>query len=198
VNIVFDFGGVVFSWEPAAVAAKVFPDAKDQKLAIDKIFAHDDWLALDKGTLTRNEAIKRATARTGLDISKVDALIRLVPSMLLPIQGTVSLLQRLKEKGHKLFVLSNMHKDSIEYLESTNTFLTIFDGMVISCRLNMIKPEQQIFHYLLDIYHLIPSETVFIDDMEINTIAASKLGIITIKFENPSQCESQLKAIGCL
>jgi haloacid dehalogenase superfamily, subfamily IA, variant 3 with third motif having DD or ED len=197
-NVVFDFGGVVFRWAPEELAAEVFFDVNDQRMAIEGIFNHQDWLELDRGTLSRDDAVKRAAQRTGLEILKVDALFKLVPSRLVPFTDIIDLLYRLKGKGHKLFVLSNMHKESIEYLEATNSFLKIFDGMVISCRLHLIKPEPGIYHYLLDTYRLNPRETVFIDDMERNIMAAAHLGMVTITFENKIQCERQLKAIGCL
>jgi putative hydrolase of the HAD superfamily len=197
-NVVFDFGGVVFRWAPEELAAEVFSNPYDQRIAMDRIFNHQDWLELDRGTLGQDEAVKRAAKRTGFDISKVDTLFKLVPSRLVPLPNIIQLLYRIKEKGHKLFALSNMHKESIDYLLAQHSFLKIFDGMVISCRLHLIKPEPEIYHYLLDTYHLIPHETVFIDDAENNVSAAAHVGIVTIKFENQSQCEKNLQAIGCL
>jgi putative hydrolase of the HAD superfamily len=197
-NVVFDFGGVVFRWAPEELAADVFSDANDQRIAIDRIFNHQDWIELDRGTLSRDEAVKRAAERTGFDISKVDTLFKLVPSRLEPFPDVIDLLYRLKKKGHKLFALSNMHKESIDHLVAQHPFLTIFDGMVISCRVHLIKPAPEIYHYLLDTYHLIPRETVFIDDIEKNVQAASNLGIITIRYENQKQCEQNLKTMGWL
>jgi putative hydrolase of the HAD superfamily len=197
-NVVFDFGGVVFRWAPEELAAEVFSSLIEQRIVIDQIFNHQDWLELDRGALSRDEAVKRAAQRTGFDISKIDALFKRVPSKLVPLPNTIDLLYRLKEKGHTLFVLSNMHKESIDYLMAQHQFLKIFDGMVISCRLHLIKPEAEIYHYLLNTYHLNPHETVFIDDMERNIKAASHLGMVTILFENHIQCEKQLKASGCL
>ena len=70
--------------------------------------------------------------------------------------------------------------------------------MVISCRLNLCKPEAAIFTYLLETYGLDGADTVFIDDTEVNLSAAAKFGIHTVKFESPAQCESRLQALGCI
>ena len=70
--------------------------------------------------------------------------------------------------------------------------------MVISCRIHMVKPDPEIYEYLLNEYGLIAGETVFIDDTDINLNAASKFGIKPIKFENPLQCEYELKTVGCI
>ena len=91
-----------------------------------------------------------------------------------------------------------MHFASIEHLERTYGFFELFDGKVISCRLNMCKPEPKIYSHLLETYALNAADTVFIDDVEVNLTTARQMGIQTIRFENPVQCASELRAIGCI
>jgi len=197
-NIVFDLGGVVVTWEPEAIIAKVFADPMVQALVRTEILGHADWLALDRGTLPRPEAVMRAAHRTGLSEAAVAVLLEQVPPALVAIPGTVDLLYRLKAQGHPLFCLSNMHAASIEHLEKAYTFWEVFTGVVISCRLHLCKPEPAIYAYLLATYGLDGAHTVFIDDTEANLTAAAQFGIRTTKFENPAQCERQLHALGCL
>lgn len=197
-NIVFDFGGVVFTWEPEAIIAGMFAEPEVQAQVRAEIFGHDDWCELDRGTLSRQKAIQRAAARTGLAVSAVAELMRQVPLSLVVIPDTVDLLHRLKACGHRLFYLSNMHVDSIAHLERTYTFWDIFEGGIISCRIHVIKPEPAIYTALLETYGLDAAETVFIDDTEVNLDAAAQFGIQTIRFEHPVQCEEQLKALGII
>jgi FMN phosphatase YigB (HAD superfamily) len=82
--------------------------------------------------------------------------------------------------------------ESIKYLESQNSIWDMFDGMVISCRVQKVKPEQEIYEYLLTEFNLVTHETVFIDDMDVNLKTASHLGIKTILFFNPAQCRQEL------
>jgi HAD superfamily hydrolase (TIGR01509 family) len=91
-----------------------------------------------------------------------------------------------------------MHLASIEHIEQEYSFLDIFDGIVISCRIHMVKPEVEIYQYLLSRYGLTADETILIDDTDINLNVASRLGIKPIKFEDPFQCEYELKMIGCI
>lgn len=70
--------------------------------------------------------------------------------------------------------------------------------MVISCRVQFIKPEPVIYTYLLEQYGLQASQTVFIDDTTANLVTAARLGMQTIKFANLVQCERQLQALGCI
>jgi putative hydrolase of the HAD superfamily len=197
-NIIFDLGGVVVTWEPAAIIAKVFADPTVQALVHTEIIGHADWLALDRGTLPRQEAIMRAAQRTGLSEAAVAALLQQVPPALVAIPETVDLLYRLKAQGHTLFCLSNMHVASIEHLEKAYTFWEVFTGVVISCRLHLCKPEPAIYACLLATYGLDGTKTVFIDDTEANLTAAAQFGMRTIKFESPAQCEHQLQALGCI
>lgn len=194
----FDLGGVVVRWEPEALIARVFADPVVQAIVRKEIIGHADWLALDRGTLSRRDAIARAAQRTGLSEADVDELLRQVPPALVAIPGTVSLMYRLKAQGHALFCLSNMHLASIEHLEQAYTFWEVFTGIAISCRLHLCKPEPAIYSYLLETYGLEGANTVFIDDTEVNLTAAAQFGIRTIKFESPAQCERQLRALGCI
>lgn len=197
-NIIFDLGGVVVRWQPEEIIATVFGNPEVRATVRTEVFEHADWLDLDRGTLPLPDAIARAAIRTGLSESEIDRLFRQVPPSLTPIPGTVDLLYRLKERGHRLYVLSNMHRASIEYLESLHTFWNVFEGRVISCRIHLVKPEPAIYDHLLREYVLNGTESVFIDDVEVNLEAAARFGIRTIRFENPEQCEERLRALNCI
>jgi putative hydrolase of the HAD superfamily len=198
VNIVFDLGGVVFSWNPEKITARVFDDPAVRALVKSKIFNHPDWDELDRGTLLYPEATRRAVERTRLGASSITRLFRQVPLALVGMPETVALLRRLKAKGHKLFYLSNMHVASIEYLERAYTFWDIFEGGVISCRVHFIKPEPEIYACLAERYRLDKTQTIFIDDLTANLEPAEKMGIQTIQFHNALQCEHQLELLGCI
>jgi len=197
-NIVFDLGGVVFAWEPEKVIARVSTDPQVRLSIRREIFEHGDWLELDRGTLEREEALRRAAVRTGLPEKRVAEILDRVPESLVAIPETVDLLHRLKARGNPLFCLSNMHVASIRHLEEKYSFWHLFEGRVISSRIHLIKPEPEIYRYLLDEFALIADETVFIDDTSVNLEAAERFGLHTIRFEGPESCERRLTAMGCL
>lgn len=197
-NIVFDLGGVVVRWEPESLIAEVFSDPKVRRAVHSEFVDHPDWVELDRGTLAPQDAVTRAARRTGLSEFALGHFLRQVPPALVAIPDMVALLYRLKAQGHTLYCLSNMHFASIEYLERAYTFWEVFTGKVISCRLKLCKPEPEIYAHLLGNYGIQPVDTVFIDDMEVNLITASQMGIQTIRFENPAQCANELRATGCI
>lgn len=197
-NIVFDLGGVVVRWEPDALIANVFSDPLVRAAMRAEFVGHADWLALDRGTLSPRNAIERAAKRIGLPEADIEKFLQQVPPALVPIPAMVDLLYRLKANGHRLFCLSNMHVASIEYLESAYTFWEVFEGVVVSCRLQLCKPEAAIYGYLLETYGLNANDTVFIDDTPENLTAAADLGLHALRFESPAQCERELKVLGCI
>ena len=197
-NLVFDLGGVVVRWDPDAIIAGVFSDEDVKARIREGVFGHPDWLELDRGTLGREEAIARAAKRTGLAAGEIKRLLHAVPPSLTVFPEMVDILRRLKRNGYPLYCLSNMHFASIEYLERTHTFWEVFDGRVISCRLQLCKPEPGIYQHLLRTHGLRAGETLFIDDVQVNLDAAARLGIRTLKFENAMQCERELCALGLI
>jgi putative hydrolase of the HAD superfamily len=198
VNIIFDLGGVVVTWDPSEFVKNTVEDKQNQQILQTEMVNHPDWIDLDRGILTEGDAVQRGAIRTGLPEFEIQRLLRAVPPFLTPIPDSLKLVKDLKTNGNKLFVLSNLHIASITYLEKNHSFLDLFDGKVISCRINKVKPEPGIYQHLLDFYKLEIDETVFIDDMEINTKAAADLGMKTITFENPDQCREELEKLECL
>jgi len=195
-NIIFDLGGVVVRWEPKALLAGTIDDPAKCKVVYTEFLTHPDWLELDRGTLAPEVAVSRAAQRTGLSEQEIGNVLDKLPQSLVPIPATVELLYRLKAQGHLLYCLSNMHVASIEYLERTQSFWKVFNGKVISCRVNLCKPEAEIYAHLLKTFEIDPANAVFVDDVEANLAAARRFGMRTILFKNAAQCAAQLGATG--
>ncbi len=53
-NIVFDLGGVVLTWQPDAIIASAFDDPATRAIVRREILDHPDWHELDRGTLPRS------------------------------------------------------------------------------------------------------------------------------------------------
>ena len=197
-NLVFDMGGVVLRWDPGAIIAGVFSDAESRAKVQAGVFDDPDWLELDRGTLDREDAIRRAAKRTGMAEAQIRRLLYAVPPSLTAYPDTVELLYRLKAKGYPLYCLSNMHRASLEHIKQVHRFWDVFGGLVFSCEVNLCKPEAGIYEHLLRAYQLDPANTLFMDDVQKNLDAAAELGIRTIKFENAAQCERELRALGVI
>lgn len=202
-NIVFDFGAVVFSWKPESLVRAAFPvqaatPAAARSLAAD-LFHHDDWQNFDRGTIAQDAVVARAAQRLALPHADVQALVADIPNQLAPIADTLALLGRLRERRARqqdlrLYFLSNMPEPFARVLEQRHAFLQWFDGGVFSADVQMIKPQPDIFALLQSRYALAPARTVFIDDLPANVDAARAHGWHAIHFESASQLEPQLAA----
>ncbi|HKS05056.1 MAG TPA: HAD family phosphatase [Gemmatimonadaceae bacterium] len=197
-NIIFDLGGVVVRWEPDAIIANVFDDPAVRAVVRQDVIGHQDWLDLDRGTISYEAAIERAAKRTRLPEPEIARFLDRVPPLLTPIPETVSLMRRVKARGHAVYCLSNMPTRSIEYLERTHDFWDVFTGKVISSRVKLCKPDPAIYAHLLKTFSLSPAETAFIDDVRANLDAAEQFGIAVIQFASPGQCEVALRRLGAL
>jgi putative hydrolase of the HAD superfamily len=198
VNIVFDLGGVVVTYDRAALMAELYADPVTHAAVRTGVDEHLNWLEMDRGTLAEAEAVARAAERCGVSAAELARFMDRMAVSWTPIPETVDLLYRLREQGHALFCLSNMHPASTTFLERALTFWEVFAGRVISCQVGLCKPEPAIYAHLLERYGLAARETVFIDDLPVNLKAAATFGIRTIRFESPAQCAAALRDLGCL
>ncbi|EFB40669.1 hypothetical protein pah_c197o055 [Parachlamydia acanthamoebae str. Hall's coccus] len=67
-----------------------------------------------------------------------------------------------------------------------------FNGAVFSYQIHKMKPDFQIYRYLLDKYQLNPQNCLLIDDLEVNVFSAEKVGIDSILFEINDKIKEQL------
>ena len=117
---------------------------------------------------------------------------------MLPIKENVEILYQLKDKGYPLYILSNFHSEAIQEMFDKYDFFQLFDGKVISAYEHTIKPSYKIYQILLDRYHLIADESLFIDDSLANIVIAQDIGIHGIHFKFGTNLKQELKNIGVL
>jgi len=205
-NIVFDFGAVLFTWHPVDLAAECAPHlAPTPALAghlAHEIFSHPDWQAFDRGTLTIDEVVGSTAYRLSLEPDRLHRMLSGIGDRLLPMQDSLALLVRLKAlrdasqaSGVKLYYLSNMPIPYARALERLNPFMAWFDGGIFSGDVHHIKPEPAIYQLLQTRYALEPARTVFIDDLLGNVHAAKVQGWHGIHFQSAQQVERELKAL---
>jgi putative hydrolase of the HAD superfamily len=192
-NIIFDLGGVVLEWNPDAILEGYYADPDARAAMKRALFQHPDWLQMDRGTLTEADMLPRLEKRTGRPVSELVGLFEAIRISLKPKADTVALVESLAQRHVPLYCLSNMPATTFAYLRPRHSFWAVFRGIVISGEIRMMKPEPEIFQYLLRRYELSPSETVFVDDHRPNIEAAQALGLHTVWFRDARQCEVELE-----
>ena len=101
VNVVFDFGAVLFTWQPhTLVQQHLGAHAPDVQSAHDlgrAIFGHDDWHRFDGGLLDLHEVAGRTAQRLGLPLDGLHRLLDPIGERLSPIAESVALLDSLRQ-----------------------------------------------------------------------------------------------------
>jgi putative hydrolase of the HAD superfamily len=207
-NLVFDFGGVLFRWQPAQLFAQHFPEqanttARARQMA-QAMFQHPDWHAFDSGTATLDHTVARSAERLNLPHAPLRALVGDIGDHLAPMEETVALLRRLHQRrltqpdglAPRLYFLSNMPEPYARLLEQKHGFLHCFDGGVFSGDVKLVKPDPAIYAHLEDCYALQPAQTLFIDDLDINIHAAQARGWQGVRFTSAEQLGADLAALG--
>lgn len=203
-NLVFDFGAVLIKWIPAQLVAQNFPHVTAASQTAEHlaraIFAHADWHAFDRGTLTQHEVTERTALRLGLPHAQVQALVSGIGEHLLPIDETLGVLAELVQRRQqradvRLYFLSNMPLPYARVLEQRHAFLDWFDGGIFSGDVQTVKPEPMIFHLLQSRHALEPGRTLLIDDLQLNVNAARALGWQGLQFTSAQQLRSDLDAL---
>jgi len=192
-NVIFDVGGVLLQWDPPAFIARVAPDPAQQALIRREIFEHPEWHEFDRGTIDVAKALDTFGPRAGLTPDQMRTLLQTANESLHPIAGTVRLVEELAAAGVHLFVLSNMPVSTYEYLTRKHEFFRHFRELVISGAILMIKPEPAIYKHLVEKTGIVPAESVFIDDLPKNVIAARECGLHAIQFTGPDAARAALR-----
>lgn len=201
-NIVFDFGAVLFDWQPARLVAQHFPELcatpeQARKLA-QALFDHADWRDFDSGTVTLDQVVARTALRLELSEARLHGALAPIGERLEPIACNIELLAGLRERqgsrsGIRLYFLSNMPEPFARALERRHGFLQWFDGGIFSGDVKLGKPDPAIFRLLASRYRLAGTDTLFIDDSLANVQAADALGWQTIHCEAPELLPDQLR-----
>ena len=192
--VVFDFGGVLIDWDPRNLYSRYFteePQAMEDFLAEISFMEWNDQQ--DKGRpFTEAVALlsKQFPHRAHL-ISAYQENWK--ESITGSIEGTVEILARLKEKGYSLYGLSNWSAETFPIVRHEFEFLNLFDGIILSGEVKLIKPEPEIFELCLQRIGKPADQCLFIDDSETNIIAARKLGFDTVHFISPEHLKAELK-----
>ena len=200
--VVFDLGGVLLRWQPHDFMPRLLPrvatDAASTDALVRAFFEgfEGDWGEFDRGRLDVPELAQRIARRVGLTVDEARFVIDAVPDELTPLAASMDLLHRLHTRGHGLFFLSNMPEPYARILESRHGFFGLFRGGIYSSRVGAIKPEPAIFELAIRTFGVDPRDTVFIDDMAKNLVAARAIGWRGIHFRDVAQCEADLKAYG--
>lgn len=177
-NVVFDLGRVVFAQDPAKSTAEFKQFFSYVSLTPMPQF----WTDYDMGVLSFEQVAEELAAYRGVEPEFAREMISIAIGKQETIRPTEKLIDELKAAGYKLYVLSNMSREFIDFLRKQKVYEN-FDGDVVSCEVGIVKPMPEIYDLLLERFDLDAAETIFIDDRKENVDAAAAKGIATFHFD---------------
>jgi len=112
-----------------------------------------------------------------------------------PNKPVIDILRRAKSSV-RLVLLSNTDVLRFSFIQQRFPEVMIFDSLVLSYEVGLMKPQPQIYQLALQSAEAEPEETVFIDDLEENIRPAEALGMATILYRPETDLESRLQSLG--
>jgi putative hydrolase of the HAD superfamily len=196
-NIIFDLGGVILNIDYQKTA-QAFRDLGLEEF--DELYSQAQqsnlFDRLDKGTITPDEFRQhiRTLSKDRLSYKEIDSAWN---AMLLDLPSIrLHLLSNLKQKGFKIFLLSNtniIHEESyMDYIEGIygkDKFYNLFNKVYLSHHLGMRKPDPATFEFVLNENGLKANETLFIDDSIQHIEGAKTAGLRTYFLRAPETIE---------
>ena len=188
--IVFDLGGVVFARDPRKFEPEFIKFFSYIMLPQMPRF----WEEYDRWMVSYEQVVSDLAEYNSCDRELADKNLRRSILTQEEIPATKVLIAELKAAGYKLYVLSNMSLEFIEFLRKTDVY-KYFDGEVVSCEEHVVKPDAEIYKRLVDRYSLSEQETLFIDDRKENVEAARNQGWEGFNFNprNPEESCAELR-----
>lgn len=197
-TIVFDVGAVLIEWNPRHLYRKLFSDEAVMEGFLAEVCTQDWNLSMDAG-----KPFAEAIAEKIAEFPHHEPLIRafderweeMAPHV---IDGTVEILKGLKDRGDKIYAITNFSAEKFALARSKYPLLDWFDGVIVSAHEKLIKPDARIYQLLESRFGLSLPDCVFIDDNPGNVAGARAVGMQAIRFESPEQLRRELTVIGAL
>ena len=195
-TVVFDLGNVLVEWDRRFLYEQLIDDPGELDRFLDEVLTLDVNADLDRGRPLA-EVTAALAARHPDHAELIDAFRDRWPETLGPvIEPTVRIVEELVAGGVRLLALSNWGRETFEMAEPRLSFLRHFDGIVISGREGVVKPDPAIFALLCERHRVLPEVAVFVDDSPANVAAAGEVGFRTVHFRDADQCRADLVALG--
>lgn len=194
-NIIFDIGNVLASFRWAELFLELgFTGEAFERIASATVLHPTMWNEFDRSLMSDEEIIAKCIERAPEYEQEIRLLFQKTELLVEEYTYSRDWIKSLKERGYKVYLLSNYGKTSFEAAREHGrlSFLPLVDGGVISYEVKIVKPEPGIYQVLLEKYNLNAEECIFLDDRADNIEAAKQFGIHGIVVESYEQ------AYGCL
>ena len=197
--IIFDFGGVVINWDPRRVFRKYFPQDEQamEDFMVEVGFSawnlrQDEGYSFDQAVMDLSAQFPQyAHIIRAYDVEWEASITGIIPE-------TVDLVRRLKVAGYHLYGLTNWNHAKFNLVRHKYEFFNLFEEIIVSGEVKLIKPDPAIYKLLLDKVHLTPPDCLMIDDSASNIDACREMGFVCLHFTSAGKLETDLHSLEVL
>ena len=194
-NIVFDIGNVLaaFRWKEYIAELGYEGEMADRLARATTL--NKMWYEVDRNVMPVNDIIEGCIASDPEIEPQIRHFFADRRRLVMEYDYSRGWLEELKNKGYRIYLLSNYSQDHFQYISRHFSFFGLEDGQMVSFRVKLLKPDRRIYEALFEKYGLKPEECVFLDDSPRNIQGAIDAGMKGIVFENYEQGRRELEEI---
>jgi putative hydrolase of the HAD superfamily len=193
--IIFDFGGVLVRTEdrkPRTVLAERLGMTYDELSAL--IFDSPSAIQAMRGEISALEHWDEVRKSLDLDAEGIEWVSTEFWAGDALDENLVNVLRSLRPR-YTTVLLSNAWDDLRPMIEEEWKIDDAFDRLVISAEIGMVKPDLQIYLWVIAELGVDASQAVFVDDFIQNIEGANAAGMKTIHFQSPDQALQELRSL---
>lgn len=172
---VFDLGGVL---SVPMVSKKLYEQIKwkvSYEEFLDKFNNSEESIKVHKGEISTKEFFEYLKRYMDDNITLEEFKNKYVNNNKF-FNDTIEIIKKLKNLGYKVYLLSNLKE--IDYEKFIKHFdVSIFDELFLSFKLGMLKPNDDIYQYVINKLNTKPENIYFFDDNKENVEGAIRNGI---------------------
>lgn len=201
-TVIFDFGNVLVGWDPyRAYRGHTGADGRVWSTAdVDAFFEEVGFAALnheaDAGRPFADIVAQVARTSPARAADLAVYVERYAESLTGPVPGSEALVKDLAGLGMRLYGLTNWSAETFRHAEPAAPAIGLLEGVVVSGREGVAKPDGRIFELLAARFDVDPARAVFLDDKQENVDAAREAGFTAIRFTDPGAARAGLRELG--
>ena len=192
--VIFDLGGVLVRTEFPEVRSQLERRHGFEPGTVGRtIWASEDWELAQLGDLSYDEYWERVGAMLGLSApEEIAEFRREYFSGDRLDEDLVALIKELRSR-YKIGLLSNAPDKLDIWLENDWGIAHLFDAIVYSGKVGLVKPDPRIYQLILSQLQIQPAEALFVDDYSRNIQAALTLGMAAVQFTSTPALKRDLR-----
>lgn len=201
-TVVLDFGNVLVGWDPyAAWAGHAGPDGTPwTRVDVDAFFDEIGFHALNEQADAGRSftdlvaQLGRTHPHRAADLAVYTE--RYAHTLTGPVPGSEALVKELSALGLRLYGLTNWAAETFRHAEPAAPAIGLLDGVVVSGREGVAKPDVRIYRLLAERFGVDPARALFVDDKQENVDGARAAGFHAVRFTDTETLRADLRRLG--